>query len=501
MVLSKKRFKRIIIAGLCVAVLGNTALVYAAETPEEHVDEAVETIDEVVGPEVSSETEDTQSETHVITGFADFDIQDHYLYYSPDDRPDMDELISEMPDTLEVYLDDSDEATEIDVTWYDITEDYEEERSYYFQFSPEWDESEYELADGLDVWEDAPYIGVFFNLQDSDGKLMATVTGNTNETLVYHYLKNTMKVSDAVACGVLANIQCESYFNPNARFTERSGLVSYGICQWNGERLDAMKSREGDKYTTITGQLDYLYYELQHSESSAWKKVLNCDNTASGAYSASYNWARYFERCAEYYNGVAQYVQRARLARDKYWPVYTGLTSDTFSDVLISYDCYEAVEWAVKNEITTGFSDGTFRPWNTCNRAAVVTFLWRLAGKPNPTKTADFKDMTGNVEFDKAISWAEEEGITTGFSDGTFRPWNNCNRAAIVTFLWRYAEKAEPSKAADFKDMTGNAEFDKAISWAEEKRITTGWSDKTFRPWNNCSRAAIVQFLYRYANL
>ena len=174
-----------------------------------------------------------------------------------------------------------------------------------------------------------------------------------------------------------------------------------------------------------------------------------------------------------------------------------------FSDVTDSSQFYyEPIYWAVDTGITTGWADNTFRPNNTCNRVAVVTFLWRLAGEPKPKTTATFRDMTGNSDFDQAISWAMEQGITTGWSeDNTFRPWATCNRVAIVTFLWRYAGRPEPASMAAFKDLTGTADFDKAISWAAENDITTGYNDNTFRPWNQCLRLAIVSFLYRYAKL
>ena len=162
---------------------------------------------------------------------------------------------------------------------------------------------------------------------------------------------------------------------------------------------------------------------------------------------------------------------------------------------------YDHVYWLVDNGITTGYADGTFGSMKECNRAAVVTFLWRLAGRPEPAAMASFKDMTGNSDFDKAISWALEEGITTGWDDNTFRPWNTCNRAAIVTFLWRYAGCPKPAAMASFKDMTGNSDFDQAISWALENGITTGWNDNTFRPWNNCARLAVASFLYRFSHL
>ena len=91
--------------------------------------------------------------------------------------------------------------------------------------------------------------------------------------------------------------------------------------------------------------------------------------------------------------------------------------------------------------VIAGWADGTFRPWNTCNRAAVITFLWRFAGRPEPSAMASFKDMTGNEDFNKAISWGVENGIVTGWTqDNTFRPWNTCNRAAVAAFIGRYDE-------------------------------------------------------------
>ena len=177
-----------------------------------------------------------------------------------------------------------------------------------------------------------------------------------------------------------------------------------------------------------------------------------------------------------------------------------------FSDVTDSSQFYfDAVYWAADRGITTGWPDGTFRPLNSCNRASVVTFLWRLAGRPEPMFTADyyFTDPTENSEFDTAIGWAYEEGITAGFRDGTFRPWQACNRASIVTFLWRFDQRPPVTHLAGFTDMPednpANADFRAAISWAASQSITTGWPDGTFRPWNTCNRLSVVSFLYRFA--
>ncbi|MBR0106100.1 MAG: S-layer homology domain-containing protein, partial [Lachnospiraceae bacterium] len=127
-----------------------------------------------------------------------------------------------------------------------------------------------------------------------------------------------------------------------------------------------------------------------------------------------------------------------------------------------------------------------------------------------------FSDVDGTNQFYPAIMWGYHTGIIGGFeqADGTleFRPWDNCNRAAIVTFLYRYAKNCNNHQdvitdeiytlyGTKFKDMTNNSEFNRAIAWAVWEGITTGWDDGTFRPWNTCNRAAAMSFLYRYATM
>ncbi|MBQ0037605.1 MAG: InlB B-repeat-containing protein [Clostridiales bacterium] len=153
-----------------------------------------------------------------------------------------------------------------------------------------------------------------------------TAFAATNEQLIYKYFTETMRMSPAAACGCLANIKQESGFSPTARCIDTNGKTSYGICQWNGARFTRLKNycaSHGYSYSGLTGQLHYLQYELNNSESRSYGKIKGVPNTAAGAYTAGYNWARYFERCAEYSGGVNQYKQRGKSARDVYWPKYS----------------------------------------------------------------------------------------------------------------------------------------------------------------------------------
>ena len=160
---------------------------------------------------------------------------------------------------------------------------------------------------------------------------------------------------------------------------------------------------------------------------------------------------------------------------------------------------FDPVYWAVDNGITTGTTPTTFSPDSGCTRAQVVTFLWRAAGKPEPTTTTNpFEDVAADQYYYKAVLWAVEKGITTGTSATTFRPDRTCTRAQIVTFLWRSKGEPEPTTTENpFVDVPATEYYYKAVLWAVENGVTTGTSATKFSPDSTCTRAQIVTFLYR----
>ena len=159
---------------------------------------------------------------------------------------------------------------------------------------------------------------------------------------------------------------------------------------------------------------------------------------------------------------------------------------------------FDPVYWAVDQEITNGTSPTTFSPDAGCTRAQVVTFLWRAAGKPQPSSSKNpFEDVKAGQYYYDAVLWAVEKGITTGTGPNTFRPDATCTRAQIVTFLWRYFDKPEPRGGSAFADVDSAQYYAKAIAWAVEKGVTKGTSADRFSPNATCTRAQIVTFLYR----
>ena len=109
-----------------------------------------------------------------------------------------------------------------------------------------------------------------------------------------------------------------------------------------------------------------------------------------------------------------------------------------FSDVVPGSFYYEPVLWAVENGITAGMDATHFGPFSYCNRAQVVTFLYRTMGSPAVDQTQNpFADVPAGSFYFAPVLWAVDHGITNGISATAFGPNTICNRAQIVTFLYR----------------------------------------------------------------
>ena len=170
-----------------------------------------------------------------------------------------------------------------------------------------------------------------------------------------------------------------------------------------------------------------------------------------------------------------------------------------FVDVPVNSFYFAPVAWAVKENITTGTSATTFAPNAFCNRAQVVTFLWRAAGCPEPTATENpFVDVKEGDFFHKAVLWAVEKGITNGIDATHFGPNESCNRAQVVTFLYRAMQSpAISTLECPCTDVEPGQWYEPAVLWAVEKGITNGMSADTFGVNTVCNRAQVVTFLYR----
>ena len=172
-----------------------------------------------------------------------------------------------------------------------------------------------------------------------------------------------------------------------------------------------------------------------------------------------------------------------------------GQTSEQdtgFVDVAADAYYAEPVKWAVAKGVTngTGTNPATFSPNKTCTLAEIITFLHRAAGKP--VSTAELPFTPKNAWAADALRWAYEKGMVDANSAEDIP----CTRANAVRFIWLAFNAPEPTSTASFGDVPADAYYAKAVSWAVSKGITNG-TNLGFEPDLVCNRAQIVTFLYR----
>ena len=168
-----------------------------------------------------------------------------------------------------------------------------------------------------------------------------------------------------------------------------------------------------------------------------------------------------------------------------------------FKDVNKSDYFYKAVMWAVQEGITAGTGIDTFSPHMACTRAQAVTMLWRAAGSPRVNAENPFTDVSKSDYYYNAVLWAVKEGVTAGTSATTFSPNMVCSRAQIMTFVWKSIDAPAAKGANPFVDVTADAYYAAAVTWAAEKGVTAGTGANTFSPDDACSRAQTVTFLWK----
>ena len=108
-----------------------------------------------------------------------------------------------------------------------------------------------------------------------------------------------------------------------------------------------------------------------------------------------------------------------------------------FTDVPADAYYAKAVAWAVENGVAKGVSETAFAPDTSCTRAQIVTFLWRAQQSPKSGGENPFTDVSAAAYYYNAVLWAVENDVAKGVSETAFAPNDNCTRAQIVTLIYR----------------------------------------------------------------
>lgn len=170
------------------------------------------------------------------------------------------------------------------------------------------------------------------------------------------------------------------------------------------------------------------------------------------------------------------------------------------SDVLVKAWYHDAVDYVVEHGIMTGTSATTFEPNTTLSRAMVAQILYNLEGQPTVTGESTFTDVSGHWAID-AITWAQKTGVVTGYENNTFRPNQAVTREELAQVLYNYAQYKKITLPA-LGDLSKFPDGDKvsswartAMSWATGLQVIGGYEDTTLRPGGSTTRAEAASMI------
>jgi len=174
-----------------------------------------------------------------------------------------------------------------------------------------------------------------------------------------------------------------------------------------------------------------------------------------------------------------------------------------FVDVPKDAVAYEAILWAYLEGLVTGV-DGMFLPNNPMTRAQYALVLHRYEGEPYAGAGGMFSDMAPERPSYNAVTWANNNGIVTGYH-GSFLPDHNMTRAQMILMMHRYSslkgldtssDRAVLSAFSDVSDI--NPVGLDAMSWGVANNLITG-RDGRLLPNDTVTRAQVVLILYRFS--
>ncbi|MDP4008801.1 MAG: S-layer homology domain-containing protein [Candidatus Peregrinibacteria bacterium] len=193
-----------------------------------------------------------------------------------------------------------------------------------------------------------------------------------------------------------------------------------------------------------------------------------------------------------------------------------------FSDVPPNHPYYDAVQFLKNKEIISGYSDGTFKPAGTINRAEAMKIIllghykWKDEVFPDNSVTEEvtaedgvaegtpepkpiFSDVT-NEWFAQYVNGAYKKGITDGYADGSFKPANNINKAeSLKIILLAFTENetfSDPSKNP-FPDVPFSSWYGKYVKYAKDKMLIDPDKFGDFNGGVDITRGEFADIIYR----
>ena len=158
----------------------------------------------------------------------------------------------------------------------------------------------------------------------------------------------------------------------------------------------------------------------------------------------------------------------------------------------------DAADYCLENGLMVG-SGGRFEPDAGLTRAQLVQILYNLAGQPATNWGVPFADTPQDAWYRPAVSWAVEQGVSSGSGGGNFAPENTATREQFAVMLWRYAGQPETGRPSSFSDeKTISSYARQAVDWVSAEGLMAGLPDGGFHPQAVITRSQTAVVVARY---
>ena len=147
-------------------------------------------------------------------------------------------------------------------------------------------------------------------------------------------------------------------------------------------------------------------------------------------------------------------------------------------------------------DIVGGYSDGRFGPDDQVTRAQILKMALLAFSHDITSSTSTFDDVSSGAWYKDYVTYAKDQDIVSGYSDGTFKPDSYVDRAgAIKIILLAAGVDVGTSTTPNFSDVSSSDWFAVYTAYAKANAIIGGYSDGTYRGGQSITRAEVAKIL------
>ena len=173
-----------------------------------------------------------------------------------------------------------------------------------------------------------------------------------------------------------------------------------------------------------------------------------------------------------------------------------------YDDVSETNPYCDAITYVTDEGIFSGYPDGTFKPYQAINRAETTKVI--LIGFDYTIMASDgtklgFTDVIANAWYMTYLRTAKHYGIIQGYPNGTFRPGNTVNRVELLKLFLETADVYVPACSyKPYNDTPINEWYSKYVCYAKNNNLMDADVYGNFNPASPMSRGDVAELFLRF---